>query len=190
MPRHIDPEESSSRWHVLAEAVKDRRRALGIPTQKAAADLAGFSLNTWQRLESGKQISLTSLSAVAAALQWAPSYPTAILKSGRKVVGGTDSTPPHPALSAGHDLTIAGGPTVVTVLPEDDVPPEQPQMSTNTNVVMVPLIVPRDVFNNLDEDDVRWLVNTVMRHGRELASTISDARRIGRIKQQQSCGDA
>lgn len=191
MLRHEDADPArDEHWDALAKAVRDRRRELGIPTQKAAAELAGISQNTWQRLESGKPISLTSLNAVADVLGWPPSLPTAILESGPEVVRAGGSTASHTTPLIGHDLAIMTGSAVVTVLPEDDAPPaDQLQAAADTNVVMVPLLVPRDVFNNLDEEDVRWLVHTVMRQGRELASTISDARRIGRIKQQRGCGD-
>jgi transcriptional regulator with XRE-family HTH domain len=52
---------------------------LGIPTQAAAADLAGISINTWQRLENGQQISMSSLSAIAKALQWPATHAADIL---------------------------------------------------------------------------------------------------------------
>ncbi|MER5647279.1 helix-turn-helix domain-containing protein [Streptosporangium sp. NPDC002524] len=146
---------------LLGQAVRNRRRELGIPTQRAAAELADLSHNTWQRLESGKQISLTSLNAVAEVLGWPMSYPTSILELG----------------------------LIAPSAAEDDASIDHVQAPEDANVVMVPILVPPDVFRSLDEEDVQWLVTTVMQHGRELASTISDARRRGRIKQQHACGD-
>lgn len=69
-------------WAALAQVVRSRRLELGIPTQGAAADLADISKNTWQRLENGKQVSLSSLNSVAHALRWHPSYPVAVLEQG------------------------------------------------------------------------------------------------------------
>lgn len=69
-------------WAALAALVKTHRRRLGIPTQGAAAERAGFSPNTWQRLENGKPISMRSLSIVAAVLGWDPTYPMKILEHG------------------------------------------------------------------------------------------------------------
>lgn len=66
-------------WKALARHVQDRRRVLGIPSQKAAADLAGIHLNTWSRLETGNSISRNSLVRVAHALEWPPGRPWLIL---------------------------------------------------------------------------------------------------------------
>lgn len=170
MLRHEDADPArDEHWGALAKATRERRRELAIPTQRAAADLAGISQNTWQRLESGKPISLTSLNAVAKTLRWPPTHPTTVLELG----------PDAPSASE----------TIVAMGPDGGTSVNQAQAPADANIVMVPLLVPPDVFNNLDEEDVQWVVHAVMKHGRELASTISDARRIGRIKHQQACGD-
>jgi transcriptional regulator with XRE-family HTH domain len=54
----------------LAKHVKDRRLALGIPRKKAA-ELAGMSKDTWQRIEEGDSVRLMSISKVDAVLGWA-----------------------------------------------------------------------------------------------------------------------
>lgn len=71
--------ESARNWEALARAVKARRIEVGFSSQKEAADAAGFSLNTWGRLENGTGVSIESLDAAAKALQWEPSTPAAIL---------------------------------------------------------------------------------------------------------------
>jgi hypothetical protein len=86
-------------WAALATLVKTHRRRLGIPTQGAAAERAGFSPNTWQRLESGKPISMRSLSIVAAVLGWYPTDPMKILEHGIDALSA-DPTPTQDAPEA------------------------------------------------------------------------------------------
>lgn len=71
--------ESARNWDALARAVKARRIEVGFSSQKEAADAAGFSLNTWGRLENGSGVSADTLDAAAKVLLWEPSVPAAIL---------------------------------------------------------------------------------------------------------------
>lgn len=72
-------------WAALGDAIRRRRFEMGIPTQRAAANRAGIHLNTWHRLEIGQPIRMTSLAAIATALQWPASYPAAILHGNSEV---------------------------------------------------------------------------------------------------------
>ncbi|MEU7831329.1 helix-turn-helix transcriptional regulator [Nonomuraea sp. NPDC049129] len=83
-------------WVAVGRAVRERRREIGIPTQRAAAERSGVSKNTWQRLEMGKPVSMTSLVDVAACLRWEESAPWALLRGdGAPVSEATPATDPN-----------------------------------------------------------------------------------------------
>lgn len=63
----------------LAKKVKDRRLELGIPRKKAA-ELAGMSKDTWQRVEEGDSVRLMSISKMDAVLGWASGSAVGILE--------------------------------------------------------------------------------------------------------------
>lgn len=63
----------------LAKHVKDRRLELGIP-RKRAAELAGMSKDTWQRIEEAHDVRLMSISKVDAVLGWASGSAVGILE--------------------------------------------------------------------------------------------------------------
>jgi transcriptional regulator with XRE-family HTH domain len=194
----LTPQDDGAHWPALAQAVRDRRRELGIPTQRTAAELAGISQSTWQRLENATPISMTTLKAVADVLRWDPSYPPALLEQGPGAPKRVMASPPVVTLEGPQRMTLPKPRSAaiedwgqVTVVP--DVIPvldsAEPEQAAAANLVLAPIVLPRDVFDDLDEDDVRWLIDSVTRQGRELAATISEARRRARCKEQQSCGD-
>ncbi|OPG13664.1 helix-turn-helix transcriptional regulator [Microbispora sp. GKU 823] len=69
----------SGDWPTLARTVRERRQQLGIPTQQAAAERAGLSLNSWQRLEAGTPVSVRTVQAAARVLGWRPGALMAVL---------------------------------------------------------------------------------------------------------------
>ncbi|MEU8278207.1 helix-turn-helix domain-containing protein [Microbispora bryophytorum] len=66
-------------WAALGEAIRARRRELGIHTQTAAAQRAGIDINTWNKAERGRSVGGRGLQAIAELLEWDPGVPHAIL---------------------------------------------------------------------------------------------------------------
>lgn len=66
-------------WAALGEAIRARRRQLGILTQTAAAARSGIDLNTWNRAERGQQVGARALTAISEVLGWEPGTPNEIL---------------------------------------------------------------------------------------------------------------
>lgn len=94
-------------WEAVGKLVRDRRKYLRIHSQGTAAEQAGVSLNTWQRLESGIGVGATSLSRASTLLGWDPSYLQRVLLG----YSATDadalevSVPPPPVNAA--DMSVA-----------------------------------------------------------------------------------
>ncbi|WP_406078645.1 hypothetical protein OG337_28665 [[Kitasatospora] papulosa] len=74
----------------LAECVKNRRLELKL-ARKRAAELAGMSKDTWQRIEEAGEVRLMSVAKVDAVLDWAPGSATGILE-GREPIPVRQST--------------------------------------------------------------------------------------------------
>ncbi|MEU8279541.1 helix-turn-helix domain-containing protein [Microbispora bryophytorum] len=72
-------ERDDRNWAALGEAIRARRRELGIHTQTAAAQRAGIDLNTWNKAERGRSVGGRGLQAIAKLLEWDPGMPHAIL---------------------------------------------------------------------------------------------------------------
>lgn len=66
-------------WEALGEAIRARRRALGIHTQTAAADRSGIDINTWNKAELGRPVGSRALKAITQLLDWDPGTPHALL---------------------------------------------------------------------------------------------------------------
>lgn len=77
----IDPTRAlpAGDWPALATVVGERRRQLGVLTQDEAANRAGMSRTSWQRLESGKRVSVRTVQDAARVLGWAPAALLAVL---------------------------------------------------------------------------------------------------------------
>lgn len=194
-------DERGGHWDTLARAVKDRRRELGIPTQKVAAELSGISQNTWQRLEAGRSIGSSSLVAVARTLRWQPAHVVAIIAEGEKAL--INAVPPD-HLEEDDRNTVA---QVTPIEAENAISIDPRSVTFNTEshtiqlqagthdgpaqLVFVPLVIPDEIVNDLEEEDMQWLVDAITRQGRELLTVVSEARRRTRIReQQQACGEA
>lgn len=77
----------------LAEAVRERRLAMGGKTQSEAAAIAGVSDTTWNQVETGKTVSERSLAKISQAL-WGNSY------AGARILDGGDPPEEVPAGAA------------------------------------------------------------------------------------------
>lgn len=67
----------------LAQAVKERRLAMGGLTQSQAASAAGVSDTTWNQVEAGKPVSPRSLAKISQALWVDPMAAATILDGGQ-----------------------------------------------------------------------------------------------------------
>lgn len=81
-------------WPALARVVRERRLALGIVSQRAAARHAKVHINTWNALENGKPVSMESLDAIAKVLRWSTATLVAVLRE------SPESEPPRPPVGA------------------------------------------------------------------------------------------
>lgn len=80
--------------HRLAEAVRERRLALGGLTQAEAARRSGVSDTTWNQIEAGKAVSERSLAKIGQALWNDATVPTAILGGAEPPAVNGVATPP------------------------------------------------------------------------------------------------
>jgi len=216
-------------WAALAELVRARRRELGIPTQEAAAEPTGISKNTWQRLEMGRPIGPSSLSAIAARLGWPPSYPVAVLQQGKdapvpavEASGGSTASVGVRASGPAASVRLRGGPPSLTakasgtveepvvrhISVEDSatvtdsvvvVRPEIGRGKASTPlpdeldglyewVVTLSLSIPIDGndYKELDDKDIKSIINLVTMEGRHMANVIAEAKRRLRVEHSEA----
>jgi transcriptional regulator with XRE-family HTH domain len=82
-----------SRWPMLAERVRSRRRELGLSI-RAASTAAGIARATWDDLETGaRQTRQDRWASVERALQWQPGSIAAILEGGEPIIGERAKVP-------------------------------------------------------------------------------------------------
>lgn len=66
-------------WARLGHELRRRRRELEMPTQRLAAQRTGIHLNTWNKVEAGKNVSTRSLQRVVEAVGWDMTYALGVL---------------------------------------------------------------------------------------------------------------
>ncbi|MFE9777803.1 helix-turn-helix domain-containing protein [Streptomyces sp. NPDC005775] len=77
----------------LAEHVKNRRLELKL-ARKRAAELAGMSKDTWQRIEEGSDVRLMSVAKVDAVLGWASGSAVGVLEGREPILTRMSSEVP------------------------------------------------------------------------------------------------
>lgn len=165
-------------WPRLGKAVRKRRQELDLGSQKEAADLAGVSLNTWSRLESGTPVSNETVDAAAKVLQWDISVPLTLLAADNETVNAKATPAPVeakagiPGPAVRHPLagqpeaaeSITSAPSVVPISPE-------------VSVLLVPVPLTGDDAKELDEEDLSWVSHQVKTYGLDMITAIARTKR-------------